>query len=62
MIAHNLEIELDPAADPVTELFGFTMSPRGLRVRLHERAPAPRVGSWDSGSQPAGLSGESAFG
>jgi len=40
MIARNFEIELDPAADPVTELLGFTMSPKGLRVRLRERAPA----------------------
>ncbi len=37
MIARNFEIELDPSADPVTELLGFTMSPRGLRVRLRER-------------------------
>lgn len=40
MIARNFEIELDPAAPPVTELLGFTMSPRGLRVRLRERVPA----------------------
>jgi cytochrome P450 len=40
MIARNFEIELDPAAGPVTEMLGFTMSPRGLRVRLRERAPA----------------------
>jgi cytochrome P450 len=40
MIARNFEISLDPAAAPVTELLGFTMSPKGLRVRLHERAPA----------------------
>jgi cytochrome P450 len=40
MIARNFEIELDPAAGPVTELLGFTMSPRGLRVRLRERAAA----------------------
>jgi cytochrome P450 len=40
MIARNFEIELDPAAPPVTELLGFTMSPKGLRVRLRERAPA----------------------
>lgn len=38
MIARNFEIELDPTADPVTELLGFTMSPRGLRVRLRERS------------------------
>ncbi len=40
MIARNFEIELDPSAGPVTELLGFTMSPKGLRVRLRERAPA----------------------
>jgi cytochrome P450 len=40
MIARNFEIELDPGAAPVTEMLGFTMSPRGLRVRLRERAPA----------------------
>lgn len=39
MIARNFEIEPDPSADEVTELLGFTMSPRGLRVRLRERAP-----------------------
>jgi cytochrome P450 len=40
MIARNFEIELDPGAPPVTELLGFTMSPKGLRVRLRERTPA----------------------
>lgn len=40
MIARNFEVELDPDAEPVTELLGFTMSPRGLRVRLRERVPA----------------------
>ena len=40
MIARNFEVGLDPAADPVTELLGFTMSPQGLRVRLRERVPA----------------------
>jgi cytochrome P450 len=39
-IARNFEVELDPDAAPVTELLGFTMSPRGLRVRLRERVPA----------------------
>jgi cytochrome P450 len=39
-IARNFEIELDPSAAPVTELMGFTMSPKGLRVRLRERVPA----------------------
>jgi cytochrome P450 len=40
MIARNFEIELDPSAGPVTELLGFTMSPKGLRVRLRERTSA----------------------
>jgi cytochrome P450 len=40
MIARNFELSLDPAAEPVTELLGFTMSPKGLRVRLRERAAA----------------------
>jgi cytochrome P450 len=43
MIARNFEISLDPAAKPVTELLGFTMSPKGLRVRLTERVPAPAL-------------------
>ena len=37
MIARNFEIELDDS-EPVTELFGFTTVPSGLRVRLRERA------------------------
>lgn len=40
MIARNFEISLDPTAEPVTELLGFTMSPKNLRVRLRERSPA----------------------
>jgi cytochrome P450 len=44
MIARNFEIELDPAAPPVKEVLGFTMSPGGLRVRLRERAPA--IAAW----------------
>ncbi len=43
MIARNFEIELDPSAPPVTEYLGFTMSPKGLRVRLRERTPAVSV-------------------
>jgi cytochrome P450 len=39
MIARNFEVSLDPTAEPVTELLGFTMSPKGLRVRLRERSP-----------------------
>jgi cytochrome P450 len=37
MIAHNFQIELDESNGPVTEQFSFTMIPKGLRVRLHER-------------------------
>jgi cytochrome P450 len=40
MIARNFEIAVDPGAEPVTELLGFTMSPKNLRVRLRERTPA----------------------
>jgi cytochrome P450 len=39
MIARNFDVSLDPTAAPVTELLGFTMSPRNLRVRLRERTP-----------------------
>ena len=38
MIARNFEIELDSSRGPVTECFGFTMIPKGLRVRLTKRA------------------------
>jgi cytochrome P450 len=38
-IARNFEIELDTSRGPVTETFNFAMMPRGLRVRLRERAP-----------------------
>jgi cytochrome P450 len=37
MIARNFEIELDGSAAPVRESFGFTLVPRGLRLRLRER-------------------------
>jgi cytochrome P450 len=40
MIARNFEIELD--GGPVTELFGFTVGPSGLSVRLRERTGATR--------------------
>ncbi len=38
MIARNFELELDTTGGPVTERFTFTMIPKGLRVRLRERA------------------------
>lgn len=37
MLARNFELELDESRKPVREAFGFTMVPRGLRVRLRER-------------------------
>lgn len=37
MIARNFDVELDEGARPVSEVFQFTMAPRGLRVRLTER-------------------------
>ncbi len=37
MIARNFRIELDEKAPPVREVFQFTMIPKGLRVRLHQR-------------------------
>jgi cytochrome P450 len=48
MIARNFEIELDPDAPEVRELFAFTMIPRGLRLRLRERRalePAVALGA-----------------
>jgi cytochrome P450 len=36
-VACNFEFELDKGARPVREDFGFTMVPRGLRVRVGER-------------------------
>lgn len=38
MIARNFEIALDETDGQVDEQFSFTMIPRGLRVRLRERA------------------------
>jgi cytochrome P450 len=38
MIARNFEVELDDSNGAVNEQFSFTMIPRGLRVRLRERA------------------------
>lgn len=37
MLARNFEIELDESEGQVDEALGFTMVPRGLRVRLSER-------------------------
>jgi cytochrome P450 len=43
MILRNFEIELDGSGGEVTESFGFTMIPKGLRVRLRERDTATRM-------------------
>lgn len=37
MITRNFEVELDESNGLVKEQFSFTMIPKGLRVRLHER-------------------------
>lgn len=37
MLARNFEFALDESAGQVSELLSFTMIPKGLRVRLHER-------------------------
>ena len=52
MIARNFELELDTTGRPVTESFTFTTIPKGLRVRLRERAaekPIP-TGATEAGS------------
>jgi cytochrome P450 len=41
MITRNFELELDSTDGPVTELSSFTMIPKGLCVRLDERASFP---------------------
>jgi cytochrome P450 len=38
MIARNFELRLDETAPPVQEHFSFTMIPKGLRVRVKQRA------------------------
>ena len=48
MIARDFEIELDDSHGPVRESFSFTMVPKGLRVRLRERAQGSSAG-------PAGI-------
>ncbi len=45
MLARNFEIELDQTGEPVKELLSFTMIPKGLRVRLRERAPRKSIPS-----------------
>lgn len=52
MVARNFELELDDSNGPVREEFGSAMrAPSGLRVRVRERAGAPRP-------LPRGASGE----
>jgi cytochrome P450/nitrite reductase/ring-hydroxylating ferredoxin subunit len=41
MLYKNFDVERVGASKDVSELFGFTMSPAGLRVRLHSRLYAP---------------------
>jgi cytochrome P450 len=43
MLYKNFEIERIGARDGVSEAFGFTMSPEGLRLRLRRRPAAPTV-------------------
>jgi len=43
MLYKNFEVERIGDAKEVTELFGFTMSPAGLRVRVRPRAGASRA-------------------
>jgi cytochrome P450/nitrite reductase/ring-hydroxylating ferredoxin subunit len=40
MLYKNFDVERVGSSTEVSELFGFTMSPKGLRVRLHVRQPA----------------------
>jgi cytochrome P450 len=37
MLYKSFDVERVGASGDVSELFGFTMSPAGLRVRLHSR-------------------------
>jgi cytochrome P450 len=41
MLYKNFDVERVGASRDVSELFGFTMSPAGLRVRLHSRVHEP---------------------
>lgn len=43
MIARNFELELDHSAGPVTERLSFTTIPKGLRLRMRERASEPAL-------------------
>jgi hypothetical protein len=40
MLYKNFDVDVGASKD-VSELFGFTMSPAGLRVRLHSRLHGP---------------------
>jgi cytochrome P450 len=37
MLARNFDVEAVPQAQPVSEVFSFTLVPRNLRVRFHRR-------------------------
>ncbi|HEX4307767.1 MAG TPA: cytochrome P450 [Solirubrobacterales bacterium] len=49
-ILATFEVELDPAAEPVTEFLNFTMAPKNLRIRasVRTRAPADRLAAHPS--------------
>ncbi len=53
MLARNFEVELDQTKEPVKELLSFTMVPKGLRVRLHERSSQKSIPSRQMGSSRA---------
>jgi len=59
MLARNFRLLPDPAAGPVRELFTFTMTPHGLRVRLKARSAPPlsRLPSEDRSLRVARLDG-----
>ncbi len=43
MLYKNFDVERTGSSTDVSELLGFTMSPAGLRVRLHTRPREGRV-------------------
>jgi cytochrome P450 len=40
MLYKNFDVERVGSSTEVSELFGFTMPPKGLRARLHVRQPS----------------------
>ncbi len=51
-IGRDFELELDESGGSVEEFLGFVMVPRGLKVRLRERAPAERSATADLSTPP----------